>query len=312
MKFLSTLFLLFCFASIQAQLDFQEIYHEYDDTEVDNIQSLLMADFNNDGIQDFCGANPFFKDVWVALNTENLGRPSFTKITDDIDARKIAVADFNEDGNMDIVGSDVFGDRFVAFLGDGQGGFTPMFIDDFDYETVYFVDLNNDGKIEMIHSKSDRVAIYDLNNGSPTEIKALTTGLIAGAARAINSFDYNGDGKLDIIAAYSSDILIFQQNSLTDFVEFDFLSGIVFSTSSITPSKINDDAYWDFYTYGGAGTRAIISNGALGYDVEILPISNGSNVSSLFGDIDNDGDDDVLMITVDGVNTGSTLSLIHI
>jgi len=306
MKTLPTVILILFFLSSQAQPNFQEIYHSYEDTEIDNIESLLMADFNNDGIQDFCGGNPFQTSIWVALNTENLGRPSFTKVVDDIDMRNIAVTDFNEDGNMDILGSDVFGDRFVALLGDGQGGFTTTFIPNFDYGTIHFSDLNGDGKIEMLIGIGNEFRLYDLNNGAPILLKILTQGVFnPGTVRGINTFDYNDDGKLDILASYSADILVLQQNSLDDYTTIELFSDVVYSTSKITASKINDDDLWDFYTYG-SGTKAIISNAMQEYDVVSLPSSNGDIRNAFFGDIDNDGDDDALTITVGGVNTGST------
>ncbi len=305
MKLTHIVLLLFTGFITQAQITFQEIHQPYEDSEIDGIQSLLAADFNNDGILDYCGGNPFQTSIWVGINTENLGRPTFTKVVDDIDMRNIQVADFNEDGNMDIVGADVFGGRFVALLGDGQGGFVESFIPGLVYSGLHFVDLNADGSMEMLFGTGNEFRLYDLNNGDPVLLETLTNSFGLGDPRAFNTFDYNNDGKLDIIAAYSGDILIFQQNTLTDYTQVDIFPDDIFSVSKIAPAKINDDGFWDFYAVNFS-VRAIISNAAGAYEVTTLSNGDGQTEGSILGDFDNDGDDDALLIRVEGVNTGTT------
>jgi hypothetical protein len=118
--------------------------------------------------------------------------------------QSVAVGDFNGDGNQDIATANFNSSSVSIRLGDGQGGFSGVYVrllSDQYPRSVAIGDFNGDGKqdIATANEGSNSVSIR-LGDGlggfsGTTEI---TVGI---APRSLAVGDFNGDGNQDIAAA---------------------------------------------------------------------------------------------------------------
>jgi hypothetical protein len=183
--------------------------------------NIVTADFNGDGIPDvaYSYAAPAGKnasDFAVLLGTSHgaPGNPTYvsanTCTTGAVEW--IATGDVNGDGKADIVATvKIYGgtgcqNNHVAVLtGKGTGKFNkPVY-----YPTgttaqemeVFLVDVNGDGKLDVVTSNSDGSISVLLNKGSGTYGAATLTTSMTAINVADNQLafgDFNGDGKMDI------------------------------------------------------------------------------------------------------------------
>ena len=83
--------------------------------------SVVVADFNQDGIPDIAVANVATQSVWVSLGTGNGTFGTATQIAVGNPANALTVADFNNDGHVDLAVA--AGPAVVVLLGNGDGTF---------------------------------------------------------------------------------------------------------------------------------------------------------------------------------------------
>lgn len=302
MKYLFTALTLLSFFSIQSQVTFNEIYHEYDD--LGFITDVKHGDFNGDNIDDFLLYTLSSKTIQIGINN-NLQKPTFVTISENLDARNIAVHDFDQDGDQDIIGSIVFDDEAYVWKNDGNGNFTAELLSIPDYNSIHFADLNGDDVDEMILGIAGNLNIYSTTGGTITLLSTVTNDV----PDAIYAFDYNGDEVMDIAGTYGFEgVKVYQQSSNLSFTEIEIMP-TSFNNNKIVTSDINDDMIPDFLLFNQFSTRTtILKSTSFGnYEEEILPENNGTNEFTAFGYIDQDSVMDIFYheedTQVDGFNS---------
>jgi len=128
-------------------------------------QSVVLADFNNDGIADLLTAG---QTVNVS---QGIGDGAFEiPISYDVTASgraALAVTDFNDDGNLDVVTANSEEGTISVLLGRGTGTFAAPIIQSVSGLTAVAVgDFNGDSKPDLIttDSRSNRVSVL-INDG---------------------------------------------------------------------------------------------------------------------------------------------------
>jgi len=169
------------------------------------------VDFNGDGKPDILfqkwdnlqltrDAEPF----WVLANQGNgvFGAPSlvFTQVARV--SRTIVLADFNGDGKPDIgvlAPDPSSGRAFRVYFGNGDGTFqTPTNqLGTFDHP-LFALDLNGDGKADMVQETDSGDVIFYLSNGDGT-FQTLPAMSFLAPFQPTGVADLNGDGKPDIV-----------------------------------------------------------------------------------------------------------------
>jgi hypothetical protein len=184
----------------------------YATPDTDACYGAAIADVNGDALPDVvtCSVGWYTSTSAVFIAYNSLGPDKFTAF-DTLDVPQDAsvktfVADFDLDGDADIgVASHPWGPNAgTLFLQRATGGFDPLPFaagDGREAINLAFADLDGDGDQEMVtdsaipHAHSDRVQIYGLHaDGFPHSVS-----LLAGPdVYQPNVSDFNGDGLLDI------------------------------------------------------------------------------------------------------------------
>jgi hypothetical protein len=165
--------------------------------------SVLLADFNNDGKIDIATIDRFGTDASLLLGNGNgtFGAPSV--YYNQLFPNDFTAADFNGDGNEDIA---VAG---AILLGNGDGTFRQggIFNGPTTTQSLAAGDFNGDGKLDLAGPSTTSSIAIDLGNGDGTFQPALTIPLVGSESIPVPSWvatgDFNGDGHLDLAVADS-------------------------------------------------------------------------------------------------------------
>jgi VCBS repeat protein/uncharacterized protein DUF11 len=217
----------------------------------------------------------------------------------------ILSGDLNRDGNLDLVvvnqsqqaGTD-FNANFTVLLGDGQGHFAQS--GNFSLPANPFqgalLDLNGDGKVDLLIATSGSGLILLLGNGDGTFGAATTIG--PGGDFVLG--DVNGKGLTDIIVNGPDQIRILLNNGLGSFKEIDppELQGL---TGKIAAGDFDGDGLLDLFVQGArelSGRAQVfrgLGNGSFAAlpEISIAPAGYAdlgfSQYSFVVADFDGDG-----------------------
>jgi hypothetical protein len=225
-----------------------------------------------------------------------------------------ALVDLGADGDLDlVVGS---ADGTLAYLENTGTGFVQRTgtlnpfssVDVGDMSTPTFVDLDGDG---------DRDLVVGALDGTLASFENTGTGFapLAGAGSAPALVDVDGDGDRDLVVGNSAGTLDYYENTGTAAAPVyvqrtgaanPFGSLDAGESSTPTAADVDGDGDLDLVTGNAAGTLAYFERTATGY-IERTGAANpfdgidaGSLSAPVLGDLDGDGDLDVVLGASDG------------
>ena len=235
-----------------------------------------------------------------------------------------AFFDFDNDGDLDLVSGERFG-TIRAYANNGSNVFIEVTgaanpfstIDVGDYSFVSFVDVDQNGSIDLVTGADDGLLRTFISSaGIYSEANALDNpfnGVDVGIASAPAFGDVNGDGIIDLVTGVSDGTFrVFAGDALGGFADLGAgnpFNGIDFGAfSTPTFGDIDGDGDADMVAGNEDGHFATFRNDGSGVWVQLLGLANplngldvGTYSAPAIVDIDGDGDMDVVSGDLAGV-----------
>jgi hypothetical protein len=272
--------------------------------------SVYLSDFNNDGSLDIVTANRASDTVSVNLGdgTGNFGATINYAVG--TGPSGVTTGDFNGDGKIDIATSNLVSQNISILLGDGLGSFgaATSFAVGGVPESISTGDFNADNKLDLVVGNRNTSQISVLaGNGDGTFGTAINFATNI-ATVGIGLGDVNGDGNLDIAAANagSNDVSIFLGNGAGSFsAATNYAAGQ--AANSVTIADFNQDGKQDLAVtnYNDQTVSLLLGNddGTFAAKTDFAVGSNPTVSRPMYssaGDLDNDGDLDLAVATLNG------------
>lgn len=270
----------------------------------EGVQSLELADLNNDGSLDIVAAHVFVGSLEVLLSN---GDGTFTLPTSVPlagDAADLEPIDVNGDGNLDLVASLQLPGALQVLLGDGTGNFSS-------FSTLPFTsgareltsgDLNGDGTtdVAVAHRSVGEVSIY-LNDGVGNF--SLTSAILGlDLPYDVETDDYNADGFLDLAIGVRDAVSVHFGNGLGDFSPSTLFPVATIPSGSfavfrLASGDINADGNADFIVSFNDAMVSVLTGDGLGSFALYEEIDAGTTCREIaITDVDQDGRRDLLIV----------------
>ncbi len=171
-----------------------------------SIQSVISADFNNDGKPDLATSNYPSNTISVRCGTTSVPGFSFTaaaSFTTGGGTMAVISGDFNNDAKPDLVSANENTNNISILIGNGLGSFsasTEFSVGNYP-RSLIGADFNGDGKLDLAIGNyvSNNVSVL-IGNGAGS-FGSATNFSVGSSPESISAADFNGDGKQDLVTA---------------------------------------------------------------------------------------------------------------
>ena len=279
-----------------------------------NPEGLAAGDFDGDGDDDLLVVLFGSDQVQLVLGDGSGSFVPGAKFAVGSEPSMVVAADFDGDGFLDgAVNNRVSGDMSVL-LNDGRGSFEAAVDYPVGVETrgVAAGDITGDGRSDLVVSARDSHLVRVFRNtgaGAFVTLKDLSLGSIL-EPQGVALADFDNDGKLDVVTATSGHE---NQQHASVFLQDNFgnpwVGPINGATGGVAPTGIvaadfDLDGHVDVATSNAdSNDVSALKNGGIGifFLPVVFPVGQNPEVPLLLaGDLDADGDDDVITFDVDG------------
>lgn len=285
--------------------------------------TVLLADINRDGKVDLLTRHLLSRKITISVG-EGAGR--FAPAVDlpvDYSPGDMKLGDVDGDGVLDLAITPATEDLVHVLLGNGHGSFAPApgspftvseAVDDLNKRTLHLVDLNEDGRLDIVTANGRRRNTCGVlfGNGRGGFSRGPTVTLESGRDRYWYAFgDLDGDGHLDVVTASSG----LDADSGTGGLLAQFGNGrgtftaapptsIAAGPGAVSLADVNRDGRLDVAVAHSNGDVSILLNTARGRFVPAAgsPVALGLRAYALaVQDVDRDRQPDIVAATEDSI-----------
>ena len=270
-----------------------------------------FCDFDMDGDLDIAvtGYN-YSRRTRFYRNTNGTYSQVFNGQVISLDYSSIDFGDYDNDGDPDLVITGYNGSTYYSriYRNNSGSGFTLVYNN--QLAGVYqgdakWGDLNNDGKLDLVitgYSSSGRKTFIYENTGSGFT-QVFNNQLMGMSNSSLDLGDYDNDGDLDILIAGQSNsgyrTKLYRNNGVSGFSEVFTNSFLGIYRGEVKFGDLDNDGDLDIlvsgYSSSGNRTRVYRNNSGTSFSTIYPNIGNFGYSSVDWGDIDNDGDLDLLI-----------------
>ncbi|MEW6358544.1 MAG: FG-GAP-like repeat-containing protein [Planctomycetota bacterium] len=271
--------------------------------DADNTVAVAAGDVNNDGWADLVVGN-YGQANKLYYNDGMGGFLAATNIGSETDnTEAVALADVNNDCWLDlIVGNYAQTDK--VYLNDSMGGFlsgSSIGTAQRNTSDIAVADINRDGWLDVLAANAGQVSTVSLNNGAGGFLEGTPISLDIAYAYAISVVDFDNDGWMDIaVGNYGTANKVYLSNGMGGFVPLGTFGPGSDNTLDLAAGDLDNDGDMDVVASGaGELTMFYLNEYNSGFTTSTvgvqLPSSSQDSRSVAVGDVDNDGDLDIVV-----------------
>ncbi len=274
--------------------------------------AVYTADMDNDGDIDV------ISDIAWHRN-DGQGHFGTTQIIATYPASSIChVTDLDNDGDMDVLSTSLLDypmrSKAAWYENDGNGSFGPyqvITIDSIFPYSIFAVDLDNDGDMDVLSASTDYLNYYDYDyeiacykndgNGNFGAKQLITTDILY--ATSVFAADLDNDGDMDVLSASSGDdkIAWYENDGTGSFGPQQIITTNADGAQSVYAADLDSDGDMDVLSassvYDPMESKIAWyeNDGSGSFGPQQIIILDADRIHTVFaGDLDNDGDQDVL------------------
>jgi len=291
--------------------------------------SIAFSDIDNDGDEDVLITGKTTANVTITKLYNNDGLGVFTEVIGTpfvgVFESSIAFSDIDNDGDEDVLITGMVQANVTItklYTNDGLGVFTEVIgtpITAVHESSIAFSDIDNDGDEDVLITGSPQANVYITklytNDGLGVFTEVIGTPFLGVAYSSLEFTDIDGDNDQDVLITGLSGTTVssklYTNNGLGVFTEVIGTPFTAVYVGSIAFSDVDNDGDEDVLITGNDQANFIIelyTNDGLGnfIVVDLNSFDGVSQGSIAFSDVDNDGDEDVLITGIDQANVHIT------
>lgn len=265
------------------------------------LSNFKVADLDNDGNKDIIAA--FHNGLVFTKNYGNNQFSSYKTITEIKDilhyVHDVEIGDFNNDGFLDIIW--VGKEEVRIYQNNGNLTFTNLYTYPiqltFSSINVEVADFNTDGNLDFILSYIEGGQTKLFKFIKDNNFNFQTNQIAVNNLNYVKISDLDNDNKIDIIGSQGANFIWLKNDGLANFTQQMSIPMPPNTNKIFAIGDLDNDSYLDLIcghaTASSSNRIYFIKNNLNGFNLPVLIDNHGCNALE-FGDINNDGHNDVI------------------
>jgi hypothetical protein len=281
----------------------QSVFNGPRDYLVPGPNSVVVGDFNGDGLLDIATASSGATISVLLQNSDGTFQPAVSYSTGSSSAGSLQVGDVNNDGDLDLLVINPLGNTLAVLLGNGDGTFQSPKSTTLpaDSSSLSVGDFNGDGKLDVaMLVPLPVVGTFGvatlLGNGDGT-FQAPLSSPASGQPIALAAADFNNDNKLDLVTMDSTSVSVLLGSGDGTF-QAPIDTSLPNASSGLVVADFNQDGDTDIATSANDFLTLLLGNGDGTFQVQVTTVG-AIAFPTAAGDLNGNGKPDLIANAID-------------